>query len=336
VDTGQTISEAAIREAMEEAGVDIDITGVLRIEMSQGRLRVIYRAQPKATAGFHVPLKGQKGGTPGPDKESKGATWATSDEVKQITRAHPDAVVKFGTEDLHLRGNEPLHWFQYLQNDGYVAPVDFFKSSRCGVECGVGSKSVQVAERCVCDMKVWVRLVVVDSVQAPTQVLFVLDKISNTWRCPGTRVTSGRLTDTTTRLSGDVTMQCLNGTAGECRVAGILSVEHFIRKQEQRQESLIRAIFIAEVGEVAKVATEEAEFRWVSMVNVRDLAEQETTMDPGFPCFDLAGAVERLESGLIQPMHMVTRKEYSRPFGVAEESSSEDDDDDEEEELESL
>ena len=208
VDFNQTLDEGCTREAMEEAGVDVRITGVLRIEVSQyGRMRVIYHAEAKDA---HVPLKGHPGGMPGPDKESKGATWSTANDVKQMSKRKKSvkAIMKFGEEDLHLRGPEPLYWYKYLDCNGHVAPVNFLTSSRChdanAEEDPVASSSDEEPERCECDMRMWVRLVVVDSVQNPTRLLLANDVQQEMSQCPGARVHSGQLEDTARKLASDV------------------------------------------------------------------------------------------------------------------------------------
>ncbi len=52
VDAGESFQKAAVRECKEEAGINIDIKGVLRVEHSvnggsEARMRVIFYAEPK-------------------------------------------------------------------------------------------------------------------------------------------------------------------------------------------------------------------------------------------------------------------------------------------------
>lgn len=77
VEPGETLAEAARRETLEETGVPVVLTGVLRIEHSpasqSSRLRVIYLAEPADdTAPKSVP-----------DEESLGAEWVRSDELNR-------------------------------------------------------------------------------------------------------------------------------------------------------------------------------------------------------------------------------------------------------------
>ena len=69
IDEGETADEAALRECVEEAGAKISVDGILRVETNPNRMRVIYRAHLKEPGR---PLKSI------PDKESKGAIWATA------------------------------------------------------------------------------------------------------------------------------------------------------------------------------------------------------------------------------------------------------------------
>ena len=75
VDKGETFSMAAKRECMEEANMDIELKGVLKIEHkasnnSKYKMRVIFYAEPvslEATNAFKTE----------PDSESNEARWVT-------------------------------------------------------------------------------------------------------------------------------------------------------------------------------------------------------------------------------------------------------------------
>lgn len=109
VENGDTIQAAAVRECAEEAGVDIELRGVLRIECSlgarAGRHRVIFYAipcdpaqQPKSVA----------------DDESKSARWLSiADLAAMEDLPPPDG----------LRGSELLHWARYVEAGGIVYPL---------------------------------------------------------------------------------------------------------------------------------------------------------------------------------------------------------------------
>mmetsp|Transcript_12513 Transcript_12513/g.19689 ORF Transcript_12513/g.19689 Transcript_12513/m.19689 type:complete len:154 (+) Transcript_12513:654-1115(+) len=103
VDPGESLQGAAIRETKEEAGIDIMLTGILKIERSsrQGyvRMRVIFLAIPRD------PNQKPKSV---PDYESVGAAYASAEEVR----------------NLRLRGPEPVQWVEHLEAGGVVYPLD--------------------------------------------------------------------------------------------------------------------------------------------------------------------------------------------------------------------
>lgn len=121
VDAGQTLQEAALRESEEEAGCAIALTGVLRVEYSFDRLRVIWVGEP---LDADAPLKSV------PDKESRGAAWVSLAETTDISDGNADV------EHCWLRGSEPKDWFRQLSEaTGSQRPFArsaFVRSSRDG------------------------------------------------------------------------------------------------------------------------------------------------------------------------------------------------------------
>lgn len=78
VEHGETFEEAIVRETLEEAGIPINIDGILRIEHTpydegSARLRVIFLASPSDD----TPPKSQ------PDEETLGARWFTIEEIEE-------------------------------------------------------------------------------------------------------------------------------------------------------------------------------------------------------------------------------------------------------------
>lgn len=105
IDSGEMPTTAAIREAKEEAGIDVNLTGVLRVECSPPRaggrymrMRYIFYGEPVDEA---QPPKTF------PDYESVGACWVSADEIAT----------------LKLRGSEPLEWFEYVARGGAIHPL---------------------------------------------------------------------------------------------------------------------------------------------------------------------------------------------------------------------
>jgi len=124
VDAGQLFAEAMEREAEEEAGCNVSLQGILRIEhtpagrgMRSERLRIMYLAAPQEPG---APLKTV------PDVESKGAEWASIQKMLAIAER------KAAVEDCHLRGMEPMEWFGYRAMGGQAAPLSFLHQERVG------------------------------------------------------------------------------------------------------------------------------------------------------------------------------------------------------------
>ena len=110
VDRGQNFVQAAYRETLEEAGIDIELKGVLAVEHSlvsdqAARMRVIFYA---------IPTDPSQSPKSVPDAESNGAAWLTLEELKQKLD-HPPPV--------GLRGEELLRWGTYVASGGLISPI---------------------------------------------------------------------------------------------------------------------------------------------------------------------------------------------------------------------
>jgi phosphatase NudJ len=108
VECGDNLVSTAHKETMEEAGVEIVLKGILRIESSMGkrnaRLRAIFYAHPAD------PTKPPKSV---PDKESNGAAYVTIEQLRTWEKTGK------------LRGTELLDWAEYITNGGQIAPISF-------------------------------------------------------------------------------------------------------------------------------------------------------------------------------------------------------------------
>jgi len=102
VERGESFPDAARREVREEAGIEVSLTGILRIEHTpmpdHTRMRVIYLARPVDD----TPPKSV------PDDESLEARWVTLDEASR----------------LQLRGEELMDIFKYVATGPLVIPTD--------------------------------------------------------------------------------------------------------------------------------------------------------------------------------------------------------------------
>jgi ADP-ribose pyrophosphatase YjhB (NUDIX family) len=78
VEWPETFAEAAVRETREEAGVDVELDGVVRVEHSplggHARMRVCFVAHPR---GDPTPKAA-------PDEDTLGAAWVTPAEMKTL------------------------------------------------------------------------------------------------------------------------------------------------------------------------------------------------------------------------------------------------------------
>lgn len=104
IDSGEFPSVAAKRECLEEAGLEVELTGLLRVEFSNcrthGRMRYIFYGHPKSESD---PCKTF------PDYESYGACWVSLDDFKN--------------PEMKWRGSEPSEWFNYVAAGGHIAPI---------------------------------------------------------------------------------------------------------------------------------------------------------------------------------------------------------------------
>jgi phosphatase NudJ len=106
VEPGERLVDAARRETLEETGVPIELTGILRIEHSaipEGavRCRVFFLGHPCDD----TPPKSQ------PDEDTLGACWVALDELDRYP----------------LRGPEVRDIFEYVASGGTVYPLDLLQ-----------------------------------------------------------------------------------------------------------------------------------------------------------------------------------------------------------------
>jgi 8-oxo-dGTP pyrophosphatase MutT (NUDIX family) len=103
VDPGEDFVQAALRETLEESGLPVRLTGILRIEQratsSSQRLRVFFLARPLDPS---LPPKSS------PDEHSLRAAWFTLDELRALP----------------LRGDEVFAWCEAVHaGRASVAPL---------------------------------------------------------------------------------------------------------------------------------------------------------------------------------------------------------------------
>uniref|UniRef100_A0A7S1TL53 Nudix hydrolase domain-containing protein n=1 Tax=Erythrolobus australicus TaxID=1077150 RepID=A0A7S1TL53_9RHOD len=114
VNPAEDLKSAALRIVKEQAGIDIELTGVLRVSYTPqndfARMRVIYVGRPTHD-GEAQTLKTV------PDYLSVGAVWVDVAEL----------------EGLKTHGDEPREWFPYVARGAYVAPLEIMTSESAPV-----------------------------------------------------------------------------------------------------------------------------------------------------------------------------------------------------------
>ena len=108
VDAGESFRQAAHRECLEEAGVKIELKGILRIDhhlygASEGKMRVIFYAEPVDPDCTPKQVA---------DSESLRAEWVTMHEFAEKDK---------------IRGYELIEYGEYLKDGGIVAPMSMLK-----------------------------------------------------------------------------------------------------------------------------------------------------------------------------------------------------------------
>lgn len=107
VEPGENFFQTAVKHAVREAGVDIQLKGILRIENSFSghqmlRIRVIFYAESSSLETKQIS-----------NYESECANWFTTDEILLLSNSKPG-----------LRGPEILDWPIYLQKGGMISSLN--------------------------------------------------------------------------------------------------------------------------------------------------------------------------------------------------------------------
>ncbi|CAD8122039.1 unnamed protein product [Paramecium sonneborni] len=120
VDPGESFEKAALRETLEEAGINIILKGVLRVEQdidqfnSFMRIKIVYYAEPIDQNQVPKIIS---------DKESEMAKWINFEKLPEL-----------GKTKQGWRGLELLQWANYIENGGNIMPLCTVSKEGANVE----------------------------------------------------------------------------------------------------------------------------------------------------------------------------------------------------------
>ena len=108
VDPPENFFQAAIRETVEEAGIDVELKGILRMEYNikgenYQRMKVVFYAEPKDENQKPKSI---------PDYESDEARWVTLEELLKLKGEKPG-----------WRAPELYEWGKYIEEGGPIYPL---------------------------------------------------------------------------------------------------------------------------------------------------------------------------------------------------------------------
>ena len=125
VECGDNHFSTAVKETAEEAGITVQVKGILRVENEMGprggRQRVIFYAEP---------IDANQAPKSTPDDESLGAAWLSLSELEQKSHKPPPQ---------GLRGRELLDWARYIENGGAIYPLAVLSGEHAAVPSGKAS-----------------------------------------------------------------------------------------------------------------------------------------------------------------------------------------------------
>ena len=113
IELGEGVVEAAIRETLEEAGIAVEVQGLIRVEHTPYRNGLRMRFILTAEAIDDTAPKSEA------DEESLEAAWFTLEEMS----------------DLNLRSDEVLDILHYLESGKEVMPISYLSSEGQAFSC---------------------------------------------------------------------------------------------------------------------------------------------------------------------------------------------------------
>jgi ADP-ribose pyrophosphatase YjhB (NUDIX family) len=105
VDLGESVAQAAVRETLEESGIECAITGIVGI-YSDPRHVILYTSNGEARQEFSIVLTARAvSGQPTPSSESSEARWVPEAELRGYTM---DRSMRIRIEDFLSRSGSPV------------------------------------------------------------------------------------------------------------------------------------------------------------------------------------------------------------------------------------
>jgi 8-oxo-dGTP pyrophosphatase MutT (NUDIX family) len=105
VDLGESVAQAAVRETLEETGIECEVTGIVGI-YSDPRHVILYTSNGEVRQEFSIVLTARAlGGRPTPSSESSEVRWVPAPEVPGYTM---DRSMRTRISDLLTRRNSPV------------------------------------------------------------------------------------------------------------------------------------------------------------------------------------------------------------------------------------
>ena len=106
MDLGESLGHTAIRETLEETGIDVELTGILGIYTNPGHV-LEYTSDGEVRQEFSVVFTAkQVGGVPTPSSESSHVEWVTTSEALDL-QMHASMKKRIGR---FLEGNATPYW----------------------------------------------------------------------------------------------------------------------------------------------------------------------------------------------------------------------------------
>ena len=105
IDLGESVTQAAVRETLEESGIECAITGIVGI-YSDPRHVILYTSNGEVRQEFSIVLTARPlGGQPTPSSESSEVRWVPAADVLGYTM---DRSMRIRINDFLARGKSPV------------------------------------------------------------------------------------------------------------------------------------------------------------------------------------------------------------------------------------